>query len=516
MALTQISTAGVKDDAVTSGKIPANAVGSSELGSNAVTRAKITDGEVTNAKLDSNSVTTSKINNNAVTGEKLADNIAINTTGTITAASFSGPATQVSLAAQSNDTDCFPVFSLNSTGNQTLHTKSNRLSFNSATGALSATSFVGDGSNLTGITSTTINTNGNDRILTGTSTANTIQGETQLLFDGNYLYLKAPDGGNRYFFGETQNDKSAQLSLYNSADTQMVRIAAGDGTGEGATFFKGGNVGVGTSAPTYKNAVFGGNQRTLQISGSTAPQLRITSDASNQADLFLQAGNSGQNAIIGNAQSGGDLLFSTNNGGTQSTKLEIKDNGNLLGKKIVKTVQDTVVQDSTGDRFHIDLPSTSRMFRITGSFKFDGNGGTYRIWGDFGGWSDNHTTALEGFSNWWVNGATGDLEQDVTSGRYLEVADPCDASNCEVTYDILVTTQAFNGSNSGQRPGVSGNISWTYSQVGRAWTVFSFQDINASGTDRLTYWAWDIDAVSGSMGTGTHHYVIEEYPLTAQ
>ena len=72
-------------------------------------------------------------------------------TGTLTATSFSGPATQVSLAAQSSDTDCFPVFALNSTGNQALFTKSNRFAFNSATGALSCTSFVGDGSSLTGI-----------------------------------------------------------------------------------------------------------------------------------------------------------------------------------------------------------------------------------------------------------------------------------------------------------------------------------------------------------------------------
>ena len=41
MALTQISTAGVKDDAVTSGKIPANAVGTSEIADDAVTTAKI-------------------------------------------------------------------------------------------------------------------------------------------------------------------------------------------------------------------------------------------------------------------------------------------------------------------------------------------------------------------------------------------------------------------------------------------------------------------------------------------
>ena len=65
MALTQISTAGVKDDAVTSGKIPANAVGSSELADNAVDTAAIA--------------------NDAVTAGKLADDIAINTTGTIAA-----------------------------------------------------------------------------------------------------------------------------------------------------------------------------------------------------------------------------------------------------------------------------------------------------------------------------------------------------------------------------------------------------------------------------------------------
>ena len=41
MSLTQISTAGVKDDAVTAGKIPANAVGSSELADNAVNNAAV-------------------------------------------------------------------------------------------------------------------------------------------------------------------------------------------------------------------------------------------------------------------------------------------------------------------------------------------------------------------------------------------------------------------------------------------------------------------------------------------
>ena len=46
MALTQISTGGVKDDAVTAGKIPADAVGQSEIADEAVDEARL---QVSNA-----------------------------------------------------------------------------------------------------------------------------------------------------------------------------------------------------------------------------------------------------------------------------------------------------------------------------------------------------------------------------------------------------------------------------------------------------------------------------------
>ena len=73
MALTQISTAGVKDDAVTAGKIPANAVGSSELADNAVDTAAIAADAVTSAKIADNAVVSAAINADAVTGAKIAD-----------------------------------------------------------------------------------------------------------------------------------------------------------------------------------------------------------------------------------------------------------------------------------------------------------------------------------------------------------------------------------------------------------------------------------------------------------
>ena len=66
---------------------------------------------------------------------------------------------------------------------------------------------------------------------------------------GTEVVFVAPDGGYRYYFGEMGDSASAQLSLYNSADSQKVRIAAGDGASEAATFFNGGKVGIGTSSP---------------------------------------------------------------------------------------------------------------------------------------------------------------------------------------------------------------------------------------------------------------------------
>ena len=74
MTLTQISTAGVKDDAVTSGKIPANAVGSSELADNAVDTAAIADDAVTAAKIADNSITATQLAADSVGYSELAVN----------------------------------------------------------------------------------------------------------------------------------------------------------------------------------------------------------------------------------------------------------------------------------------------------------------------------------------------------------------------------------------------------------------------------------------------------------
>jgi len=71
-------------------------------------------------------------------------------------------------------------------GSAKLNTTSSGIS---VTGTVAATSYTGDGSNLTGITQTTINSNADNRLITGSGTANTLNAESTLTYDGTTLAL---------------------------------------------------------------------------------------------------------------------------------------------------------------------------------------------------------------------------------------------------------------------------------------------------------------------------------------
>ena len=66
--------------------------------------------------------------------------------------------------------------------------------------SVTASHFYGSGANLTGITQTTINSNTNNYVVTATGTANTLQGESTLTFDGDTLLLKSSTDGRRVSF----------------------------------------------------------------------------------------------------------------------------------------------------------------------------------------------------------------------------------------------------------------------------------------------------------------------------
>ena len=76
-----------------------------------------------------------------------------------------------------------------------------------------------DGSNLTGITQTTINSNVNNYLITGTGTANTLQGESGLTWDGATLSATGSDAQFRLYDSTASSENSAlRMMAYNGVN----------------------------------------------------------------------------------------------------------------------------------------------------------------------------------------------------------------------------------------------------------------------------------------------------------
>jgi len=188
MALTKISTDGVKDDAVTAGKIPANAVGSSELADNAVDEAAIATGAVTVDKIGSSQVTEAKIATGAVTVDKIGNN-------------------QVNMNKLS-DLDNGRIIARVSggAGNPEAATAAQiRTLLNVADGA-------------TNSTSTTINNNANNRLITGSGTANTLEGEAGLTYNGQALNVNSITSEGNAFRIFNTTDNSTRFHINGEGD----------------------------------------------------------------------------------------------------------------------------------------------------------------------------------------------------------------------------------------------------------------------------------------------------------
>ena len=87
------------------------------------------------------------------------------------------------------------------------------------TGTCTATSFAGDGSNLTGVGATTINNNADNRIITGSGTANTLNGESDITYDGTNLDIA---NNKTIRIGGTAG--STSLNIYNQSGAGSIAL----------------------------------------------------------------------------------------------------------------------------------------------------------------------------------------------------------------------------------------------------------------------------------------------------
>ena len=154
----------------------------------------------------------------------LTGNVTGDVTGDVTGA-LTGAATQITLADESSDTTCFPVFATAATGDLAPKTGDN-LTFNSSSGALTATSFVGAlTGNVTGNTSGSSGScTGNAATATALASARNIGGVS---FDGTAA-IDLPgvnSAGNQNTTGTSAGITEADTAVSSTSATTVLSFA---------------------------------------------------------------------------------------------------------------------------------------------------------------------------------------------------------------------------------------------------------------------------------------------------
>jgi len=250
MALTKVSTDGVKDDAITKTKIPANQIEASELADNAVDTNAIADQAVALSKLPH--------------GDGSSDG---------------------KFLRANNGAD--PSFET--------------------------------------VTSTTINNNADNRVITGSGSANTLNGEANLTFDGGNLISKGDNGisieasststaGRLTIIGVNASDQVSAISRIQSVSTGSNNAAtattfsnrnASNVVNEHMRITSTGKVGIGTTSPVEILHIKEGTNKNVHFTGGIGQIGNVTG---------FYAVNDANNAIVDIGMTGSTVRFGTTAG----------------------------------------------------------------------------------------------------------------------------------------------------------------------------------------------------------
>ena len=310
------------------------------------------------------------------------------TTGIVTSLTAVSSAKVGSGVTLSPDGDVF--FTGIATGNGSGLTALNASNISSGTvptarlgsGTASSSTFLRGDSTFAAVTSTTINSNTNNYLITGTGTADTLQGESGLTYDGDNLNLSAGAHDSGMTITAANNNQETKLNIKGKASDGTVHTVSltakrsanrGDievGGSARLTMTSDGKVGVNQTAPTSELQVGGGTNPM-----SAKPTLHVAPSSGNAA-MSLRGGSP---SIYFDGTSGGHTRFLTD-----GTDIAIS-NGNL---------------DSAGnERFR---------FRADGGLCFGGD-----------------TAAANGLDDYeegtWTPGASGFTISSTITARYTKI-----------------------------------------------------------------------------------------------
>ena len=260
------------------------------------------------------------------TGATIFDDGGATFTGIITAVSFSGSGSgltgvastdNIKTSTTANFTGGIQVGGATTLTGQTVVGSGVTLNATGviATGIVTASSYRGDGSQLTGITGTTINNNADNRVITGSGTANTLNAESTLTWSGVLLDLfqnTTAETGLKIRNSEgsclirTNDDKTFvdtdQLIIRSELSSEYLRITSGGNLKlpDNAKIELGGaQTGAGDLEIFHESS---SNDNVIDC--ATSRPLRIRMGGSNQFEFLSSGGfkmNDGRKIILGDS-----------------------------------------------------------------------------------------------------------------------------------------------------------------------------------------------------------------------
>ena len=174
-------------------------------------------------------------------------------------------------------------------------------------GTANSSSFLRGDSSWAAVTSTTINNNANNRIITGSGTANTLEGEANLTFDGDKVVVTQSAANIGFEVHSTGSGKGAQTMYHNDHGTTYVGVA-GNTSGE-THFYNASN----TATRFYTNSA----ERLVIASDGTVIAGAASVSGGNRSQYSILA------AVSNNTSATGHGVFTIQAGANSSSGNEV-------------------------------------------------------------------------------------------------------------------------------------------------------------------------------------------------
>jgi len=325
-------------------------------------------------------------------------------------------ATSITVADESSDTTCNVLFATGATGNLAPKSGTN-LTFNSSSGALTATSFVGA---LTG--DVTGNASGSAATVTGAaqSAITSVGTLTGLTVDGDVTFTGASSNGSwdksaNAFVGNLTGTASNNAVLTGSTNNQIVTVTGANSlTGEANLTFDNSTLKVGGDGG---NSIF--NLHRTNAAGSNGNTFGNIVWSDSNANTVAQF-----RAVRDTAVDDAALVASTRStGGSVTERMRIDSSGNVgIGttNPSSKLEVNGTVSDSKGDIRTIPLNINSTGYTLVAA-----DAGK-AVTNTSGGWTVNNSIFSAGQAVTLINNGSGD--QTITQGSGVTIYNTADAA----------------------------------------------------------------------------------------